>query len=363
MLANLHLNRLYNLSLVKFYIVVLSISLLCSVFFFAPSFVAWDLTQSDHFETARTFSLRSQIEDPFRRDIEPSLYWRLLIPLIAYVAQLPFIVILFVPLIGLMLHLYVVCSLVLKFTGRREDAFYATMLTSSFASTWITTGFLGIFIIFPVLALTLIAFLKDKRVLYLVAFLAPWMSEYYVLGIPVALCARYILFRDEMNLPEILKVIAPGVLVYGLIRCIVTALYPEYDANGWKFLYSCLRNTVWYLPYAPLAWWFAYRLGWIYLWKAMASLGSISVRTRVVMICAMIATLTAVTLLGSAMTANVMVFFPLFLTGFLVSPRAFQERYLGLIVVLNFIIPAAYVDFVKFKIKSPLLIELGRLLF
>lgn len=357
-----------SISKTRFVLLTLLLSILLSLFFFSPSFNRWDLSETQHFETARANDLLNQAKDPFRDDVSTSLRWRLFFPLIAKTLNLnPVVFLALAPLGSILLLLYCL-NIFLHEKLSRTYALLATISLATCASHIISIAFLGIFISWYLLALLVIAFSNKRALIILAALLAPWISEMYIFGLPAAISLR--LLRTKLPLKdaftsERINLLLSGVSLFLYLGIRIFSTLSKGDAALDEHLSSHITNAFWYLPWAPLAWWMSYRASWLFIASCFYQFYK-NYSLKGLLISGLVIFLPVVVLpfLASGMTSSILCILPVAVQGIIFSFNVFSKeqatRLILVLTILNLLIPMAVIDYGKVVLKSPFAIELFR---
>lgn len=242
--------------------------------FFSPRYIYWSFLYSDAGslgpEASRAQKMLLQLNDPFAKIDDPSnvvIQWRLLFPLLGHYLQLPDKVFLSLPFLGCFLVLLLILSNAIRETRSLMDGVLITAISASCSWFFVSTGWLGYFDSFYVLALMAITFYRPRWVLLLSCLLIPWVNERFILGLPLAMTIRAIRLDqlNRENYKKFLVDIALGLLLIGPFLAIRILAKKSNDGISdmviENFLYAKLVQNN---PRAMLnGLWFGLRLAWI----------------------------------------------------------------------------------------------------
>ncbi len=338
-------------------------ALALSLLFFSPRLWLMQNYVPGSFQWDRAHTFLLQCEQPFRRDIEPAMIWRILPPLVARTLHLRGATPLVLPWLGV----FAVTTYAAVLLRRRCDdprfVFGGTLLFATTSAVLVPTGWLGMNDAWVWLGLFAVAFGRATWAAPLACLLCPWVDERFIIGFPLA----WLVARLERNEPVIGKPIltALWLLPYAVIRLTLA----QHDAIGSEATHSFLQAQLTHkgqllplLPLVPLGWWMGLRAGWgavLYaLWYWPRSRGALIAST-------LIATLGISFVLASDLSRSVAIATPLLLAGCFAVARRYPEHAPRLVFAFGFInllIPAAHLTFIHIDPINPLPVELFRLL-
>jgi hypothetical protein len=203
-----------------------------------------------------------------------------------------------------------------------------------------------------------IAFGRTKWSFAVASLLCPWIDERFVLGLPLAWMVRC-LDRDEPFFSRAAWQIL-WLLPYLLLRAALGGVPAGNDASA-VFLRQTVNATAVLVPFAPLGWWMALRVGWL---AVAYGVWSLSCRRRVLAVAVVAGTLAVMLCISSDMSRSAAIVTPAMLWGcFLYARRnpTHAPRGLLTLAVVNLLVPAAHVIHTKIDVINPLVIELLRL--
>ncbi len=347
--------RLARCSRGAFLCLATAVAIVVTLTVFAPRLQLWDLHLTQPFETARAHSFLAQCEAPFRTDVEPAMEWRLLPPLICHWLGLRGWEALALPWLGAV-ALVAACAGVLD-TGpeARGRALLGTVLAATSSALLVPLGWLGLNDAWVWLALLATAFARRRSWMALACLLGPWVDERFLLGLPLALWVRR---QEQPRDPDWLAV--SGVLPYIAVRLASMMFAGESTSAG--FLASQLSGSLTWLPYAPLGWWMAWRVGWLPLVAAGWELWIRSPSTARNGLVLASLTLGLNALLASDLSRSAAILLPAVIWAWLRWSPAVAGPRVACLVLAQLVMPAVHVVYVKIALISPLPLELFRLI-
>ena len=360
--------KLESASPASFVTLATILALTASVFFFSPKLQLWTFDIEGTFETTRARTYLQQCAAPLRRDVEPAMQWRLLPPAVCHAVGARGWVALALPWAGVV-ALLAACARLLRQEGlTATQALLGLLMVGTTSAIVVPVGWLGMNDAWIWLALVAVAFVRARWLVVAACLLGPWIDERFVIGLPLACAVRGIrndpahAFSPGAAARELARV-APWLVPYVAAR-LLARRFGFSDDTG-NFLQSHLRGFVVWLPWAPLGWWMALRLGWFAVgaaaWDAggrrpggVAGFGAVVVGTCAVML-----------VLAADISRSAAIVLPAVLLGLVTVVRrhgASATRWLAWLAGLNLALPAAHVVYTKVDVISPLPIELARLL-
>lgn len=333
--------------------------LLLSVLFFSPRlWLMRDYTPGS-FQWDRGHTYLLQCEQPFRRDIEPAMQWRLLPPLLAHYLGLPGNVPLVLPWAGVLALLGYVAVLHARRLPDARYVFGGTLLVATTSAILVPVGWLGINDAWVWLGLLTIAFGRARWALAITCLLCPWIDERFIIGLPLAWVVRCL----DSGAPLFSRQLTPLVwlLPYGILRVIFGGgLTPGGTSS--HFLSTQINSVSVFLPMAPLGWWMGLRAGWLGVGYAGFTAPS---ERRWLAGLVLGATLAISLLLASDISRSAAIILPVLLLGAFALARRHPAR--APLILLgtacaNLVIPAAHVVLTKIDPINPLPVEIFRLI-
>ena len=337
---------------------VAAASLLLSVFFFAPRLSVMSSYSLGATQWVRGHNFLLQCEDPFRRDVEPALHWRLLPPLVAQALQLRGNSPLVLPWIGI-LALIGYSAVILR--RRRSDArfvFGGTVLIATTAAVLVPVGWLGVNDAWVWLGLLAVAFGRSRWALPLSIFLCPWIDERFIIGLPLAWVVRCI-EREEPLFSRATWDFGL-LLVYAAVR-IGFGGSPLADPSTGFFLFDVAPRSGALLPLAAMGWWMGLRAGWLGIGYALHSIHG---GRRTLLALTLFATLLVSLVLAADISRSAAIALPVVILGCSSLARSRPDaapQALFWVGLSNLVLPAAHVVYKQLDVIDPLLLELVRL--
>lgn len=339
---------------------IASAAVVVSLLFFSPRLLVFTDEAPGSYEWTRGLNFLEQVEGKGSQEVEPALRHRLLPVYAARVLGLdgyePFIL----GWIGVLCLLACVFVLMERHGAPRRIAVSTVFLFASTSAVVTSFGWVGIFDAWWVLALVLVAFAPQFWVVAAAALLAPWIDERFLIGLPVAFAARWLINPWLANSAlRLLLFIALAVGPYAAWR-VYSLLHSSNDASA-DFI--SLHFLVW-LRMAPHGWWMAYRLAWIFLVLAVCLPNASRITPwQLGAICFVSASAAIVT--AADISRSAMVLAPLLPAGVLLAwRRAPQDtlRFTPWVAAANFVVPYMHVVYNKIETVHPLPWEIIRLI-
>lgn len=330
-----------------------------SVLFFAPRLWLMQEPVPGSFQWDRALTFLRQCDEPFRRDIEPAMLWRLLPPLVAHSLHLPGKTPLVLPWLGLVAATAYVAMLLRRRLDDGRFVFGGTLLFASTSAVLVPVGWLGMNDAWVWLGLLVVAFGRAHWSAPLACLLCPWIDERFLIGFPLA----WLSARLERNEPLWGRQLAGALwlLPYAVVRLTLSRHDPQASAATHAFLDVQVAQSLRLLPLVPLGWWMGLRGAWgavVYaLWDLPRARGALAAAT-------LAGTLGVSVLLASDLSRSVAIATPLVLAGCFGLARRHPDaapRVLLALGAVNLLIPAAHLTYVHIDPINPLPIELLRL--
>jgi hypothetical protein len=321
-----------------------------AIVFFAPRYWLWcfvgaplpDLISIQP-EFNRAFFALQQLHAPWERIQNLThrvIEWRLFFPVLAHYARLPDIVYLALPQIGCVAALAAAVVWSWRLSGDRWITAAVALLVATSSWYFVSTGWIGYFDSWLILALLLATMSSSRWTLFAVALIAPWIDERLILTLPLCLGARALLAEPAEHIRRAAFSLAAGVAPYLLIRL-----------GAEVFQLRTTSGAYWseHVPFAApldgvlLGIWHGLRLGWIPVVVAFAA----GLRDRRWFACLGIASSLAVNLaVADDFSRSMSVAVPLLFVGAWVllrsRPRTARILLLGL-ALGNLLLPAAHI--------------------
>lgn len=328
--------------------------LLITLAVFAPRLWLMRTEMPGTFQWDRARTYLRQSEEPFRRDIEPAMLWRVLPPLTANLIGLRGKAPLVLPWLGLIVTTAYVAALCRRRLDEPRFIFGGTLLFTTSSAVLAPAHWLGVNDAWTWLGLLAVTFGRAWWAMPIACLLAPWVDERFIIGLPLALLVR----AADRQEPLGRMVVTTGLwlLPYVAVRLGLSATIAATQPTR-EFLRAQFGTIALLLPWAPIGWWMAWRAGWLAIAYACTP-------GRVRLAVAAIATLGVSLALASDLSRSAAILAPLALLGLFDHARrapATAARHVWLLALGNLLIPAAHVTFTKFDLISPLPIEIIRL--
>ncbi len=326
-----------------------------SILFFAPRLWLMQTYLPGTFGWDRAHSFLLQCESPFRRDVEVSVLWRQLPPLVCNLLGLRGWAAFTVPWAGAIFATFYVAHLASRRLSDPRFVLGTTILFATTAAVLVPVGWLGMNDGWIWIGLLGVAFAESQWAVIAACLFCPWVDERFIIGLPLALAVRFSDAPERFHW----RTFAPllGLLPYTVLRLTIS----HYDSTGDRsldFLKGAFRAVALTAPWAPIAWWMGLRVAWLPIYNAVRSrpwlLGGGALTT--LLVCLFVAT---------DMSRSTAILSPLLLLGvfqFAASRPDLAPRTLLTVGIANLLIPAAHVTFTKFDRIDNLAIELYRVL-
>lgn len=334
------------------------LALALSVLFFAPRLWLMRTEVPGSFQWDRAHTFLQQCEQPFRRDIEPAMLWRLLPPLVAHALHLPGKTPLVLPWLGLLAATWYAATLLQRQKADIRFVLGGTLLFTTTSAALVPIGWLGMNDAWVWLGLLAVSFGRSSWALPLACLLCPWIDERFVIGFPLA----WLVARMDRGEP-LMGSAALGslwLLPYVVGRLGLGAVDTQANASTTAFFRTQLPEIFQRLPFAPLGWWMGLRAAW-----GAAAYGAWTGRHRWTAAITALLTLGLMAVLASDLSRSAAVLVPLVFAGCLTLARRHPTHAPRLVLaagLVNLLIPAAHVTYVHIDPISPLPLELFRLL-
>ncbi len=329
-------------------------ALALSLLLFAPRLWLLRTYRPGTFEWDRAHSYLRQCEDPFRRDLEPAMRWRLLPPLVCHTLGLRGLPALAVPWLGVLAATGYVVLLLRRRLDDPRFLFGGALLFATTSAVIVATTWLGMNDAWVWLGLLVVAFGRAPVAIAAAALLGPWIDERFLFGFPLAWLVRCLDRNEPVFSRATLQ--ALWLLPYVALRAASGG-----DAAATAFLRASMGEAAARAPLAPLGWWMALRAGWV---PVAYGLWCLSPRPRMLAGALIAALLIVSVCLASDLSRSAAIIVPFMLWGCFVYARrnpAAAPRALLVLGLANLAIPAAHVVLNKVDVINPLVVEVARL--
>jgi len=329
------------------------------LFFFSPRLLIFTEQAPGSYEWTRGLNFLQQISGEAGEKVEPALQHRLLPVVVSELLGLDGMEPFALGWLGVVFLLFITHQLLIRQKLPSELAVCGVFMMASTSAVVTSLGWLGIMDGWWVGALLLVGFTSSFGQIFLVTFLAPWVDERFLIGLPVAFLCRWLV--DPASPQKIVKTstwIILGVVPYLAWR-IFSYLYHPGDESA-KFLSSDF--LVW-LRMAPHGWWMAYRLAWFPILLCFFLPNSSRIKARL-LFGAVILSGSAAIITAADLSRSAMVLIPLLLAGFVL---AYREKPVETVKIApwlagaNFLVPYMHVVYNKTEPVHPLFWEVIRL--
>jgi|694.fasta_scaffold00833_20 hypothetical protein len=359
--------KINRLPIPVFLALAVIIALLLSLFFFSPRFILWDLSRIGTFEADRANSFLQQIENPWGLKVESALRWRLLLPIFCHFLNIRGWFALSLSWLGVIVLLGQTAWIILRTTNNRWLSLTGCILVATTSAVVVSTNWLGMNDAWYLIGLMAVAFARNPRWLMFAILVSPWFDEKFLIALPLAIVTRWhqvFQEKSQKSLLELLILTIIGLVPYIGIRFFTTML--QGDAVSSTFVQNGFINFLTWLPWAPLGWWMAFRLGWIFLivafWLLLRTGGG---QYLLVNLGLFISSALLITILAADMSRSAAMVLPLIVWGWNDAPRDsiwVKPNIRNLIVFGNLLIPCMHVTYTKVSLISTLPLEIFRLL-
>jgi hypothetical protein len=306
-------------------------------------------------DRAHTFLL--QCEMPFRRDIEPAMFWRLLLPMVCHAAGLTGRAALLVPFAGVLaLSVYVVALLRRRLADARF-VFGGSLMFATTSGVLVPLHWFGVGDAWVWLGQLAVAFGTAPWAIPLACLLAPWVDERFIIGLPLALVVRS---AERGERPTWRGLMTPGLwlIPYAAIRLAFSFNPLVAKATETFLVHQISWQTAVILPWAPIGWWMGLRAAWV---PAIFAIN----RQRWILGGTAAATAAISLMLAADISRSIAILAPLSLLGLILFARQRPDlapRGALWVGIANLFIPAAHIVYTKIDLIYPLPVEILRLL-
>ena len=333
-------------------------ALVLSLCMFAPRLWLMRTYLPGTYQWDRAHTYLLQCEAPFRRDIEPAMFWRLLPPLVCHELGLRGYRPLIVPWLGVLAATGYATLLFQRRLNHPRFVFGGALLFATTSAVFVATTWLGLNDAWVWLGLLVVAFGRARWSLAVAALLCPWVDERFVIGFPLAWLIRCFDRAEPLLSRRALSLL--WLVPYVLVRAMAPGVMAEGGASA-AFLRQTIGAAPVLLPFAPLGWWMGLRVGWV---AVAYGIWSLHPPRRLLTLLAIGGTLAAMLCLASDTSRSAAIVAPAMVWGCLVFARNYPvqaPRGLLLLGLANLLVPAAHVTYTKIDVINPLLIEIVRL--
>jgi hypothetical protein len=343
----------------KAIVVITLLTVALSVVFFSPRLWLMREAVPGSFQWARAQTFLKQCADPFRRDIEPAMLWRVLPPLVAHHLKLPGHTPLALPWLGVLAATGYAAVILRRRCPDARVVFGGTLLLATTSAVLVPVGWLGVNDAWVWLGLLAVAFGRSAWALPVACVLCPWVDERFIIGFPLA----WLVARLDRGEPLAGRALFAGLwlLPYAAVRLAVGRQDPAAGEAAAAFLQSQLQDGAKALPLVPLGWWMGLRAAWV---AVIGALWAWPLRQSIFAGVVLLVTLGISALLASDFSRSAAIASPLVLAGCLALARRLPEsgpRAVLAMGLANLVIPAAHVTYIHVDPISPLPLELFRL--
>lgn len=242
-------------------VLIIAASLVLSVLLFAPPLSQIQSYFAGHYGYPRTDTYLAQCRDPLRRDVQSSMVWRLLPPLVCHVLRLPGRTPLALPWVG---AVALVAYGAVLFRRRLDDWRYVaggTLLLASTSAVLVPFDFLGFNDAWVWIGLLAVAFGRAAWAVPVACLLCPWVDERFVIGFPLA----WLVGRFERGKAWDWAAVLQGLWLvpYALIRLWLGRHDPAAAQATHRFLATYVPQSILLVPMVPIGWWMGLRAGWL----------------------------------------------------------------------------------------------------
>lgn len=332
----------------------------CSLFFFSPRLPVFTEPMPGTFEWTRGLNFLAQLAGASADMVEPALRHRSLPIIAAKILGLSGFSAFAIGWLGVLPLLAYVYFRARSLSSNEKVAVSAVFLFASTSSVITTFGWLGIFDSWWVLGLLVLALEPSYKMVAIASFLTPWIDERFLIGIPIAFLARWLI--TSVTLGQVKKMAAS--ISMALIPYFVWRLYSYLGVPSDASSRFISIDFLQWVSMGPHGWWMAYRLSWTFLVASVVLPNASKIKPIFILAVfipvAFVALATAADVSRSAMAAA-----PLLFSGVLLSFRAnpvLTQRALPLIAIANFMVPFVHVVHQKMQAVYPLPWEIIRLI-
>lgn len=337
-----------------------TVTLGLSVIFFAPRFWLMQHYVAGSFQWDRAHTFLLQCEDPFRRDIEPAMLWRVLPPLVAHTLHLPGLTPLALPWLGILAAIAYVAVVLRRTMDDWRFILGGTLLFSTTSAVLVPVGWLGMNDAWVWLGLLAVAFGRAPWTAPIACLLCPWIDERFIIGLPLAWLCHGFAADKEWRWSSL--VVFLWVTPYAALRLWLGQRDAASLTVTHAFLAQALRQVVVLVPFVPLGWWMGLRAAWFAVGYACWSQSGIK---RYAALVVFAGTATIPVLLAADLSRSIAILVPAVVLGCVTLAKrspAIAPRATLVLAIVNLLIPAAHVTYTKIDPINPLPIELYRLL-
>lgn len=334
--------------------------LVITAFLFAPRL--WTIREylAGRMDGGRAESYLLQCADPFRRDVEPAMLWRVLPPLVCNALALRGLTPLAVPVLGGVILLAYVGVLLRRQLPDGGFVLGGTLLFATTSAILVPLNWLGLNDAWVWLGLLAVAFGRARWALPAACLLCPWIDERFIIGFPLAWITRQ-LDRDE---PIWSRSAFAGtwLLPYAALRLGLSTHDHAGNSASENFLTYQFFHFMQLAPRLSLGWWMGLRAAWLPLGFALWNLRA---ARRTLLTIVLILTLLISFFLASDLSRSTAIAIPLVLLGCFAFARRRPDlapQALLLLAAANLILPAAHIVHIRFELINSLPVELIRLL-
>jgi hypothetical protein len=311
---------------------------------FTPRVFFWQDYSAPSFETARVPSLLAQLDNPGGWDRlywtnplfgDNTLRWRLLPPVIGHALHLAPRVYFALPWLALLL-LIGACLHYLQRAGVSAPALFASgVLIATSAAFFGSAAWVGCFDSFYLLALITFCFTPSPLLAAAACALGPWCDEKFLLMLPVCFCMRWSWQPSNRWVWWSVAAVFPYCLArFGAVAAGDSSLSRQLAMQSPAFADYCGS--------LPLAWAYAFRLGWMPLAVGIAAVWrKLQWKVGALFMAALFAEVALVAFLAWDTTRNIADLLPFLVLG--LRELRLRSWTLAALAAGNLALPAAYV--------------------
>jgi hypothetical protein len=225
-----------------------------------------------YFVAKQAQHLSAEITDPNHKIVR----WRLLIPALGHFLNLPAWLVLSLAHVGcvvFILSLFALCAAQRTLIERpRYETFCFCIVAGATAPFFTSMGLLGYYDAWLALGLLAVSFARRRWVVLAACLLTPWIDERFVIGLPLALCIRWIRSDGTMESQRqwfMSEAMVPLIVVaaYTVVRLSLGGSGSSQTVSDYlnEFVFGHQLSVVDYITGA----WAGLRIGWLFVAAAI----------------------------------------------------------------------------------------------
>lgn len=253
------------------------------LFFFSPSWAAFRygtrIPEMGYLiEVRRGLAVINQMEHPgaiIADQLHSAIQWRLLFPMIGRIFKLPPPWLFGLSHLGCLLLLGYAITLLREQKLSWTNCSLASVLLGSASWFFTSTGWLGYYDSWLALGLMLVAYSKNRWIVWITCLLTPWVDERFIMAVPLAFLCRWALTQmpspTEKIFTWVRRELIVAALLLGAFVVVRLGVLPQYSAKeatirGYMAVQNYLQAPMYRIALGIFE---GLRLGWVFVLTAL----------------------------------------------------------------------------------------------